>query len=648
MRLKTGLQLGAVFPIVLALLVSLILAYRSAQHKQAQALRSYSEEIVRRTSGLNVVAYRYLLKPDAVTQAEWLADLMGLQKSLSEMPVDSVSAQILIEGMKENVKATKSLAMLVAAAPTLTPEQKERSRKQLMANVEGLLQTSERLDEIVKAGLKESEESRDLVLGIVIAVLGLGMAALAMVVFRATMGRIDLLLKWSDRVAKGDHGFNAEGLTGTDEIGQIYYSMNTMTRHVSASSRPLLEEIDSHKKSAEASRESSVKLSEALVKLKRAQSMLVQQERTRALEQIAKGVIHGFNDRLMAILGEADLLSARPELLANPKDAREHLKLIAEAALEASREVKNLSEFFRPTKWAESQPVALNDVVEKALHFSEPRWRGEADAKGIHINIRKQLAHVPPVMGDAVELQQVVNILLMNAIDAMPKGGDIQVVTAFSGKEVTMQVIDGGEGMTEEVRERCLEPFFSTRGPEGTGMGLTVASGTVRRFGGTLDLESRPGRGTTVTVKLQAVVDRKAPEVPTAEAAPLPQLGILNVLVVDDRPWACQTLSRILSVDGHKVSAAFSGKDALKLFPAGGYDLVILDRAMPDLSGDEVALQIREMSPETPVIMMTGFGDIMIERDERPPGVDHVVPKPVAPDELRRAIARVMVRRRNG
>jgi CheY-like chemotaxis protein len=223
--------------------------------------------------------------------------------------------------------------------------------------------------------------------------------------------------------------------------------------------------------------------------------------------------------------------------------------------------------------------------------------------------------------------------LVVNAVDAMPTGGTLTLSTWQERDRVVVAVADTGTGMTPAVRERCLEPFFSTKGDRGTGLGLAMVFGIVQRHGGTIDIETEPGRGTTFLVRLPV---HRAGSGPAGAPAPGPALRPLRVLVVDDEPQIRDVLTALLMVDGHQVGTVGTGVVALDLVRAGGWDVVITDKAMPDLTGDEVAAAVKDADPRIGVVLITGFGSFL--PDEPVPHVDMVLPKPVTLPELRRAL----------
>ena len=379
----------------------------------------------------------------------------------------------------------------------------------------------------------------------------------------------------------------------------------------------------------------NAELQAALSDLKTTQQHVIQQERLRALGQMASGIAHDFNNALVPILGFCELLQIRPDILADRVKAQSYLETIQTAAKDAASVVSRLREFYRADKGHKPfAPVNLKRLLEQTITLTRPRWKEQAQAAGVHIDVSLGLEPVPPVAGEESALREVLTNLIFNAVDAMPSGGTLTLRTRRDGDKAIIEVADTGTGMTEEVRQRCLEPFFSTKGEHGTGLGLSMVFGIVQRHSGSLDLKSAPGHGTTFAISLplmDAVVGHADPsKVTRAQAA-------LRILVVDDEAPVRDTLSAILMADGHNVTLAVDGSEGLKQFGKGEFDLVITDKAMPGMNGDQMAAAIKQVSPETPIILLTGFGLFYDKKDF--PDIDVLASKPVRIPALREAIA---------
>ena len=387
------------------------------------------------------------------------------------------------------------------------------------------------------------------------------------------------------------------------------------------------------------------------VELHRSQRHIIEQERLNAVGKMASGLAHDFNNALVPISGYAEMLLEHPDILLDAAKSAKYLKLIMTGVEDAASVVSRLREFYRKREEGEAyRPLSVNQMVEQAVALTRPRWRDEALGSGRTILVEADLRPVPRILGSESEMRELLTNLIFNAVDAMPEGGTIRIRTGIREASVSeetpmaprvpqvfLEVSDSGTGMTEDVRKRCLEPFFSTKGERGTGLGLPMVYGIVKRHRGTMDIESAVGKGTTFILLLPADTSqsREVKERTHAPSAPL------HVLVVDDEPIARDVLSEYLMGDGHTVDTAVNGRDGFEKFKAGRYAVVITDRAMPEIGGDQLAAMVKEEAPDTPVILLTGFGDLMNAAGEKPDGVDMVVKKPIRLATLREVLAKM-------
>ncbi len=387
--------------------------------------------------------------------------------------------------------------------------------------------------------------------------------------------------------------------------------------------------------------ERTARLEEALNDLRSTQEQVVKQERLRALGMMAGGIAHDFNNALTMMLGYGELLQP---WLREHGSARElaYLNHIVSAAQDATHVVSRLREFYRPAENNEIRvPVDLNEVAAQVVSLTSPKWKSRSLAEGVQIEVLTELREIPPVAANAAELREVLTNLIFNAVDAMPEGGSVTISTLLLDEGVALTVTDTGSGMTESERERCLEPFFTTKGERGTGLGLAVVYGIVQRHGGTIEIASEKGVGTTFAIHLPSTTLVAKTEV-LVEA---PYGHTLRVLVVDDQEIICELIAEHLASDGHTTASAANGHEALQLFRTSTYDLVLTDQSMPMMNGAQLGSAIKALSPSTPVILLTGFGDEMMALGGRPPGVDLVLGKPISHADLRRAICQAMGKR---
>ncbi len=405
-----------------------------------------------------------------------------------------------------------------------------------------------------------------------------------------------------------------------------------------------LRDVTHRKVNEEALKQSHAKLAHALEELQQTRDQVIQQERLNALGQMVSGIAHDFNNVLMPIVGLSELLVTDDGELIDRQEVMEIVGNIRSAAADAREIVRRLREFYKPHETLQVAPVHVETLVKQVTHLTEPKWKTQSEAGGRMITVSVTAGDLPDIMANEARLREVLTNLIFNAVDAMPQGGKITLAGVADEHNVTLSISDTGNGMPEDVRKRCLEPFFSTKGDQGTGLGLAMCHGIIERHGGRLEIESQPGEGTTVYVSLPiAGTPSHSPEESERQESPSFDDGRKwRVLVIDDDLGPRAIVSRFLGRDGHTVETATNGAEGLAKLTDAEFDLVVTDRAMPGMNGDEVARRVKEARPGTPVILLTGFGDIMNYNEDFPEYVDKVVPKPVTAEEFRLATFQVM------
>jgi PAS domain S-box-containing protein len=393
------------------------------------------------------------------------------------------------------------------------------------------------------------------------------------------------------------------------------------------------------RRAREATDETNRQLAEALAELQEAHQRMVQQERLRAMGEMASGIAHDFNNQLGLVLGHAELLLKFPQDWGDREAVEESLTTIYTAAQDAAAAVRGLRIFYQASDEAldAMTSIDLPKLLEQVVTLTQARWHDQALSSGARIKTIVEQSAIPPVLGLAAELREALTNLIFNAVDAMPQGGELALRARFDGQHVVLTVGDTGVGMAEDVRRRCFEPFFSTKGELGTGLGLSMVYGIVRHHGGTIDVVSAPGRGTTFTIRLRPAASAAAP---SDQAAVLPTRSV-RVLLAEDEPGLRRLAARALREAGHVVEAASNGREALDLFRAHPFDLVLTDHAMPEMSGDQLAVAVKSISASTPVVLLTGFADLMEWGRQNPPGVDLILSKPITAPDLSAAIAQI-------
>jgi signal transduction histidine kinase/ActR/RegA family two-component response regulator/HAMP domain-containing protein len=386
--------------------------------------------------------------------------------------------------------------------------------------------------------------------------------------------------------------------------------------------------------------------------LRQTQQAVMQQERLRALGQMASGIAHDINNAISPIsLYIESMLEREPNLT---PQSRERLVIVQRAIDDVAQTVARMREFYRQRPQAISLVrVGLNQLAAQVIELTKARWLDMPQQRGVVIDIRTDFAaDLPPIKGIEGEIREALTNLVFNAVDAMPNGGTIRVRTfvtpAGNGQgepRVVVEVADAGAGMNAEVRRRCLEPFFTTKGERGSGMGLAMVYGTVKRHQGEIEIDSVEGRGTSVQLLFPLAV---GPDPFVDLLRPAPQ-NRLKVLVVDDDPLLLKSVSEILDSDGHQIVTASGGQEGINTFTdaidqAEAFDAVITDLGMPYVDGRRVAAAVKAASSLTPVFMLTGWGHRLAAEGDVPAEVDRVLNKPPKLRELREVLATVKPR----
>jgi signal transduction histidine kinase len=382
--------------------------------------------------------------------------------------------------------------------------------------------------------------------------------------------------------------------------------------------------------------------------LRRTQQAAMQQERLRALGQMASGIAHDINNAISPIALYAESLLERETGLS--ARTREQLQIIARAIDDVAATVARMREFYRQrdTQLALA-PLALNPLVQQVADLTRARWSDMPQQHGVAIRLHMALADdLPQVLGIESEIREALINLVFNAVDAMPEGGELTLRTSIAKDtppaRVQVEVTDTGVGMDDDTRRRCLEPFFTTKGERGTGLGLAMVYGTVQRHGADIEIRSEPGHGTTVALRFAVPDGTLVAAAQPAAALDAPAPPRLRILVVDDDPLVLETLQRLLEADGHAVVAAQGGQAGIAAFDAARargemFSVVMTDLGMPQVDGRAVAAAVKQASPSTPVIMLTGWGQAPDTQGTPPRHVDRVLGKPPKLRELREVLS---------
>jgi signal transduction histidine kinase/FixJ family two-component response regulator len=347
-------------------------------------------------------------------------------------------------------------------------------------------------------------------------------------------------------------------------------------------------------------------------------------EKMAALGELSFGVAHNVNNTLTGILGRA-------QLLLRTKDTEKissGIEMIIKSAEDGAHIIRRIQDFARKQPSRRFQTVSVATLMKDVCEMSRPRW--EARVEGPQIRVALVADCTASVMGDAVELREVLVNMIYNAIDAMPSGGEIRMNSHETNGRVVLTIADSGTGMTPEVKSRLFDPFFTTKGKGGTGMGMAVSFGIIRRHNGSIDVESEPGRGTTFRITLPVAESEASAETGVTIQETSSGEDKVRVLVVDDEAAVREVLREALEAEGCEVMVAESGEMALKIYDdrKGKLDVVFTDIGMPEMSGWELASEIRKRSETIPLAIVSGWADAISCDARQAIKADWVVSKP--------------------
>ena len=360
---------------------------------------------------------------------------------------------------------------------------------------------------------------------------------------------------------------------------------------------------------------------------KRMEKILIQSEKLRAMGVMAAGIAHDFNNVLAIINGYTQLLEGSCE---GNEELLNGFRAINKAVEDGSETVRRLSEFTRMEKsTAKHVSVNMVEVVEQSINFSKPKWKDVAQASGATYEIDTEgLTSVRDVLGNPAELREIVINLINNAIDAMSGGGRITFRTWEKGHSIFMSMADNGCGMSKEVQSKIFDPFYTTKGVEGSGLGMSVSYGIVGKHGGSIDVISQVGKGTVFTIELPIATETIFPETPVEPVIDI-EAAKYHILVVDDVKEISDLLYVFLTRQGYNVDSVQSGDEAIKKLEKECYDLVICDLGMPQVSGWDVIKVADSLENRPKIGLITGWADMLDSLNKDDMGVDFIVSKPI-------------------
>jgi signal transduction histidine kinase/ActR/RegA family two-component response regulator len=460
-------------------------------------------------------------------------------------------------------------------------------------------------------------------------------------VYEADLSQIDF--PFPQRLSRGGLGAAVFApLLVESQVFGVLVAARRATHSFESSDCEFLRQLSEHIALAAHQAQIYTALRQAYEDLRQTQLTVMQQERLRALGQMASGIAHDINNAVSPVaLYTEVLLESEPNL--SPR-TRQYLETTQRAIEDVAHTVARMREFYRqPEKEVLLMPVDLGVLAQQVLDHTRARWSDMPQQRGIVIELHTELAAtLPMISGIESEIREALVNLVFNAVDAMPQGGALTIRTkATSPDYAQVEVVDSGIGMDEATRRRCLEPFFTTKGERGTGLGLAMVYGIARRHNADVEIDSAPGKGTAMRLIFPVAKEEMAH---SNRVAPAGKPQRIRILVVDDDPLLIKSLRDTLESDGHTVETAHGGQEGIdicrKAVAQGNpHHVVITDLGMPYVDGRKVAKAVKAESASIPVILLTGWGQRLVSDGDVPEEVDRVLSKPPKLRDLRAALA---------
>ncbi|QDX24656.1 PAS domain S-box protein [Sphingomonas suaedae] len=379
--------------------------------------------------------------------------------------------------------------------------------------------------------------------------------------------------------------------------------------------------------------------------LRMSQSSALARERLAAIGQMASGIAHDLNNALTPISIRTQSLRENSRDL--PPEIQTYLQMVERVFNDMSATIARMRDFYRTDNAdLERAPTDLGELIGEVIELTRARWSDMPRQNGVVITVEAELAaDLPPALAHTASIRDALTNLILNAVDAMPGGGAIRVraypLPSGADERVALEISDTGEGMDAETLAHCIDPFFTTKGDRGTGLGLAMVVAAAQRHGAELEIESSPGVGTTMRMSLpvaSAAIIAQPGSVPAARATG--QRAETRILIVDDDPAVLESTAGYLSIIGYDVTAAEGGQRGIEELTRAvdaqqPFDILITDLGMPHVDGDRVAAAAKAIAPDTFVIMLTGWGKRLPDGRDNPANVDALLAKPPDLGKLR-------------
>jgi signal transduction histidine kinase len=365
------------------------------------------------------------------------------------------------------------------------------------------------------------------------------------------------------------------------------------------------------------------------------QNQIKHLEKIKAAGELASGAVHHLNNILSVILGKAQMIQNKLNGTSSERD----MELLIKAAKDGANSIQRLQKTMSLNKLAIRQtPLSINDLIQEIIEIIIPQYKREAQLKGIEYKLELNLGNTGPIMGDSAALREVILNLIGNALDAMPNGGKLSIQTTQKDQKVLIFITDTGIGIPENIQSKIFEPFYTTKGEKGNGLGLSIAANLIKQHKGSIYVDSIVNKGSIFMIELPITQNRIS-----TESNPGKKSADANykVLLIDDEGIVRETFAELLEEKGLEVTIASNAQEALLKFRKYECDIIFTDLDMPGTNGLDLAKELKKINPSVPVFIISGWNYFSHNKIEINGVIDGVIQKPFNMEKIMQEIKRV-------
>lgn len=358
-------------------------------------------------------------------------------------------------------------------------------------------------------------------------------------------------------------------------------------------------------------------------------------EKVKAAGELASGAVHHLNNILSVILGKAQMIQSKLHGTSSERD----MELLIKAAKDGASSIQRLQRTMSQNKLAIEQiPLSINDLIQEIIEIIVPRYKREAQLKGIEYKLELNLGNTSPIMGDSAALREVILNLINNALDAMPDGGKLSIQTTQKDEKVLIFISDTGVGIPENIQSKIFEPFYTTKGENGNGLGLSIAANLIKQHKGGIYVDSIVSKGSIFMIELPVTRNKISPGTNLINKS---VDANYKVLLIDDEGIVRETFAELLEEKGLDVTIASNAQEALLKFRKYECDLIFTDLDMPGTNGLDLAKELKKINPNVPVFIISGWNYFSHNKIEINGVIDGVIQKPFNMEKIMQEINRV-------